>query len=50
MNKAEEHRKPCQYSHDEALRRIAQSTDDAESGKGCILNAEFQPLVRSWYK
>lgn len=47
MNKAEEHRKLCQYNSDEALRRIAQSTDDAESGKGCIPNAEFQPLVRS---
>ena len=50
MNKAEEHRKPCQYTPDEALRRIAQSTEDAESGKECLSNAEFQSLVRSWYK
>jgi hypothetical protein len=50
MSQAEEHRKPCQYNSDEALRRIAQSTEDAESGNGCLSNAEFQSLVRSWYK
>ena len=50
MSQAEEHSEPCQYTPEEALRRIAQSTDDAESGKGCLSNAEFQSLVRSWYK
>jgi len=50
MSQAEEHSKPCQYTPEEALRRIIQSTEDAESGKGCLSNAEFQSLVRSWYK
>lgn len=50
MNQAEEHSKPCQYTPDEALHRIGQSTDDAESGRGCLSNAEFQSLVHSWYK
>lgn len=50
MSQAEEYSKPCQYTPEEALRRITQSTDDVESGKGCLSNAEFQSLVRSWYK
>ena len=50
MSQAEEHNKPCQYTPEEALRRITQSTVDAECGRDCLSNAEFQSLVRSWYK
>ena len=50
MSQTEEHSKPCQYTPEEALRRIIQSTDDAKSGKGCLSNAEFQSLVHSWFK
>ena len=50
MDQTEDHPKPCQYTIDEALRRIDQSTLDAESGQDCLSNAEFQSLVRSWYK
>ena len=41
---------PCLYTIDEVLRRVEQSTSDAESGRDCLTNAEFQSLVRSWYR
>ena len=50
MSQTEEQEKPCQYTPEEALCRIVQSTDDAESGRNCLSNAEFQSLVHSWYK
>jgi hypothetical protein len=41
---------PCAYSNEEAEQRIIQATHDADSGIGCLPNAEFQSIVRSWYK
>ncbi|MBQ8958831.1 MAG: hypothetical protein IJ057_10125 [Bacteroidales bacterium] len=41
---------PCAYSIEEAEKRIVQSTRDADTGNGCLSNAEFQSVVRSWYK
>ena len=50
MSQSEEHRNPCQYTIDEAIQRIAQSTVDAKLGRDCLSNEEFQSLVHSWYK
>lgn len=50
MAQTDDHTKPCQYTIDEVLRRIDQSTLDADSNRDCLSNAEFQSLVHSWYK
>ena len=50
MAQTDDHTKPCQYTIDEVLRRVDQSTLDAESGRDCLSSAEFRSLVSSWYK
>ena len=41
---------PCTYSIEEAEQRIVQATREADLGIGCLSNADFQSVVRSWYR
>ena len=40
---------PCQYTEDEVVQRVLQSTADVDAGRGLIAHEEFKKIVRSWY-
>ena len=41
---------PCQYTEEEAMRRILLATADVETGTGLISHEDLKRQVRSWYK